>query len=166
MDAVRIEIPEMKQAGYVSARFTPLDQFPRFHVAFLYEDLNGRGGFYEMDLEPTDLNLVSASSDAEVRCVGQFLAFIAVQSVWRIVMSLPSKEPMGTRSGTTPGAAVVRSRFRRLPLGQHASDEARARALATFRREPLPGFTFVRQYTRGESPQSGEPLFAVTEAEL
>ena len=166
LDCATVLVPEMRECGYQALRLTPLDPFPHFRASFLRKRLCSAGTqLIEMDLEPTNLLTVGQSQPAYplLQCVDQLLAFPAVRAAWTIVMgALAKSKGVSGGHGGGGGDGVVRARFRHLPLGQHASEEARARALAKFRVQPLPGFTFVREYDRGAQPQSGDPLFSIT----
>ncbi|MHB8830898.1 MAG: hypothetical protein ACYC44_02200, partial [Patescibacteria group bacterium] len=164
LDCVRISIPELRNAGYRLARFVPREPFPNFHVSFVFKRLVGSDREIEMELEPSDLQAVRQVPSEGPYLGDMLLAFVAVRAVWMIVMGVTSRgDGTSQEQGAGGGDGIVRPRFRRLPVGYRASPEARARALETFRREPLPGFTFVRQYERGIAPQSSEPLFSVTD---
>lgn len=166
LDSATVSVPELHAAGHRSMRFYARESFPDFRVIFRMERTNGADRFFEMNLEPSDLLQVhqgnSSDDDSILFWVDRILAFTAVRAVWTIVMGHLSRKPRGTGAAHHPGSAIVRSRFRSLPHGFKASPEARARALEQFSREPLPGRTFVREYQRGDVPQSGDPLFAIT----
>ncbi len=170
LDCVRFSIPELRASGHRLVRLQPREPFPNFHATYTMEKMDGSMRQLEIDLEPSDLETVSLGPSAEgsiLRWADRLLAFMAVRAAWMIVMGLTGRKSDGkwTKNGKSNTGAVIRPRFRHLPEGYHASPEARARALATFRKEPLPGFTFVKQYERGPVQNSGEPLFAVTDVE-
>lgn len=166
LDVATIAIPELIQTGYESVRFLPLEPFPKFRAQFTKRRAIKGKNIVQIDLEPSDITLipklVTHPKKEVFYLVDQLLAFIAVQAVWMIVMDKLPKTKRGGRRPSGKNDAVVRPRFRRLPNGHCASDEARARALEQFCREPLPGFTFVREYTRGSEPHSGKPLFSIS----
>lgn len=162
LDVVTIAIPELRQAGFDCVRLTPLSSFPNFRASFHGVHLNGNVQITEMELEPSDLMLVQRGG-MENDWIGRVLASVAVHAAWRIVMGREPREKSASGGQRSNGSAIIRARFRRLPEGYHASSEACQRALGTFRQEPLPGFTFVRQYERGDEPQSGEPLFSLSD---
>ena len=166
LDAATIAIPELKQAGYEFIRLLPLEPFPNFRAQFMRKRAVQGKNLIQIDLEPSDLTFIAkkgvAPEDEILYRVDQLLAFIAVQVSWMIVMGKLPKTKCGGRRPSYRNDAVVRPRFRRLPNGHCASDEARARALEQFCREPLLGFTFVREYTRGSEPHSGQPLFSIS----
>jgi len=168
LDSVTVSIPELKNVGYERITLFPRDEFPEFRAVYTLRSC-GRLCRLGMVLEPSDLNLINIGgikeSDPRVT-IDRILAYAAVTCMWQIVMSQPvADSDMDSHEGGG-GAAVVRPHFRRLPEGRQISPEARARALATFRTEPLPGFTFVRSYQRGEEPRSGEPLFAIDSIDI
>lgn len=167
VDCATILIHELQAAGHQDMRFHPLDPFPAFRVTFRMSRINGSDRYIEIDLEPSDLLQVRHGAlqddDSILFWVDRILAFTALRAVWTIVMGRLSSKVMGSGDSRTPGSATVRPRFRRLPNGYRASPEARTRALETFRKEPIRGFTFVRQYERGAFPQSGNPLFALSD---
>ncbi len=165
-DRVRVTLPEFVQFGHREIVLYPRENFPDFRVRYI-RHAHGTTHALEMALTPTDLSRVNvgglAESDVAVG-VDRILAFIALRCAWRIVMGATACTGEGRpANGGGSGAAVVRPYVRHLPEGQRISVEARARALATFQTAPLPGFTFVRGYTRGEpDAETGEPLFSVT----
>ncbi len=172
LDKVRIEHAVLKRAGYAELILYPEAEFPKFKACFIRKPNYGGEHEIEMLLEPSDLLLVSAFTDnqemrsklsPEAIWMDKLLAFVAVRAMNLIVMDrLPKSNGKGNGKGGV--AAIVRPIFRKLPLGHKASEEARARALSHFRTEPLPGFTFVRGYQRGQNPNSGEPIFDLDEA--
>lgn len=166
LDRVTIEVPEMRAYGYRSLALTPDDDFPNFTCRYLRE--YARTNEFQLKLEPTDLQSIGLPGvDPYARRMDQILAYLAVTAAWRIVMNQRPVSEASAPGGLKSGDAIIRPFFRRLPDGQKASPEARARALESrFRREPLPGFTFVKQHQRGQNPQSGEPLFALKAEDL
>jgi len=172
LDRVRIKHAALKSAGYVELILYPEAEFPRFKAQFIRRPHYGGEHAIEMLLEPSELLLVMTpfTMDQKLKVtllpgaiwMDKLLAFVAVRAMSLIVMDrLPKSNGKGNGKGGA--AAIVRPIFRKLPLGHKASEEARARALSHFRTEPLPGFTFVRGYKRGESPNSGEPIFDLDE---
>lgn len=170
LDRVEIRIPELRQYGYEQVTLTPLEPFPKVLTTFAATLVSGAKRDLQICLEPSALLRVSASpghKDTFEVWVDRALAFVAVRAMWTIVMGTLSRKSEAHGVRRTSAAAVVRARFRPLPEGHKASPEARARALDAFRAEPLPGFTFVKQHTRGTpSPESTDPIFAVTQFAL
>lgn len=169
LDAITIDIPELAQSGYRSVRLMPSEPFPNFQARFERINASGDYLFVQINLEPSDLIMVQKAETPKeldiLNWVDRILAFIALRTAWTIIMGeLQKKESNhGTHEVIQARGAIVRPRFRRLPEGFKATPEARMRALEKFRKEPLPGFTFVREHQRGPISNSGEPLFTITD---
>lgn len=172
LDCVLIAIPEFRSFGIQSVRVRTIPDFPSFRASFEVKRMYLGRMIHHYDFSPTDLSSeemgfdedsTESDEDRDFVWMWRCFAFVAVYAVWQIVMGVHSRE--GAHRGNGEGSsssAVVRARFRHLPQGFNASAEARARALEILRAAPLPGFTFVREYQRGEAPQSSEPLFSIT----
>lgn len=172
IDCVSMDIPEF-QGTIKRIRFETIPEFPNFRATF-EEQIYTMPSTYTATCTPTDLYTeASLASEAvlptnvqTLHWLNRVLMFIAVRCAWEIVMGIHSRQSRYSRGGTgNNGSAVVRPQFRRLPDGYTASPEARERALEVMKAAPLPGFTFVREFTRGQNPQSGDPLFAITSIE-
>lgn len=160
LDSATINLPGMRDIGYKLLSLNPEGVFPNFAARYLIESYGGRNSV-QISLQPSDLQSVGFTNDPRLRAMDQIMAFVAVSTMWRIVMAEPTRGSENGDGTRDVSGSIVRPFFRRLPQGFQASNEARARARQTFRTEPLPGFTFVKEHQRGENPQSGTPLFAI-----
>jgi len=169
LDCATITVSALHEGGYRYLQLYPLEPFPNFRALLCMKRENGKNRFVEIIVEPSDLLQIkrkAVSEDDILHWIDRILAFTALRAAWTIIMGHLSTTPKGTESSRNAGSAIVRPRFRRLPKGQTSSLEARTRSLERFRKEPLPGFTFVREYQRGMQPQSGDPLFAVSNLDV
>ncbi|MBU2566161.1 hypothetical protein KKG46_01220 [Patescibacteria group bacterium] len=175
LDSVEIKHPALTSLGYRKLILFPEPIFPHFRARYIRKPSYGGEQVIEMVLQPTDLQVATLveSKEFQAMCpprllyMDKILAFFAVRAMYYIVMDVIPHAFGSNRNGNSGGLpAIVRPIFRRLPQGHNASPEARARALKCFRTEPLPGFTFVRGYQRGDDPNSGEPIFALRDSDL
>lgn len=172
LDCVAIDIPELEWIKRI--RFETISEFPNFRATF-EERIYTAPSTHTTTCSPSDLYTKEfverefglSEKEISIRWMNRALTYLAVRCVWEIVMGVRSKKNVRlNKEHGSNGAAVVRPQFRNLPDGQQASAEARVRALEVMKSAPLPGFTFVREYTRGLNPQSGNPLFTLTDIGL
>lgn len=169
-DRADIVVPGMRAFGYQGLRLELLEPFPQVRASFTFVTVLGDEREVELSLEPSMLaTTVPSYAPTDKDDWGYddaLLAFVAVRAMWTIVTGQLSKrtETKGVCRGGG-WAGVVRRRFRHLPEGQKASPEARARALDAFRHEPLPGFTFVKQYAVGQPNTTNRPVLSLVTLE-
>lgn len=179
LDCVEMDIDGLRAMGIRRISFEAINEFPEFRATFDISRVYNGSAVYTMEFSPTGLysktglhsseDEIDASDEVSVEEMwqGRVVAFVTVSAVWEIVMGRRSRQSVYPKDSEANGSAsaIVRPRFRRLPEGHQSSEKARERALAVMNAKPLPGFTFVREYIRGAFPQSGAPLFTLTEME-